>query len=73
MKGSRRNFLGVIASLPLIKYSTLPRRQVRIKRYGKLTNLYVSPEALEDIRNWGVNQIDVSTRKEIFANGWKEI
>ena len=33
---------------------------------GKLTDLYVSPEALEDVRNWGVDQIDEVTRREIY-------
>ena len=33
---------------------------------GKLTDLYVSPEAIEDIRNWGVDQIDEITRNSIF-------
>jgi hypothetical protein len=36
-----------------------------IKR-GKLTDLYVSPEALEDVRNWGLDQIDELTRREIY-------
>lgn len=33
---------------------------------GKLSDLYLSPEALEDIRNWQVDQIDEITRREIF-------
>ena len=33
---------------------------------GKLTDLYVSPESLEDVRNWGVDQIDEVTRREIY-------
>lgn len=33
---------------------------------GKLTDLYVSPEAIEDIRNWNVDQVDETTRREIF-------
>ena len=28
--------------------------------------MYVSPEALEDIRNWGVDQVDEVTRREIY-------
>jgi len=31
-----------------------------------LTDMYVSPEALEDIRNWGVDQVDEVTRREIY-------
>ena len=33
---------------------------------GRLSDLYLSPEALEDIRNWQVDQIDEITRREIF-------
>lgn len=33
---------------------------------GKLTDMYISPEALEDIRNWNVDQLDEVTRREIF-------
>ena len=34
---------------------------------GQLTDLYLSPEALEDIRDWGLDMIDEVTRREIFA------
>lgn len=34
---------------------------------GALTDLYVSPEAMEDIRNWNVDQVDEVTRREIFV------
>jgi hypothetical protein len=34
---------------------------------GMLTDLYVSPEAMEDIRNWGVDQVDEITRREIYV------
>jgi hypothetical protein len=34
---------------------------------GMLTDLYVSPEAMEDIRNWGVDQVDEVTRREIYV------
>lgn len=33
---------------------------------GMLTDLFVSPEAQEDMRNWGVDIIDEITRREIF-------
>ena len=33
---------------------------------GRLTDLYVSPEALEDVRNWGLDQVDEVTRREIY-------
>lgn len=38
-------------------------------RRGKLTDLYVSPEAVEDVRNWGVDQIDEISRHELFISG----
>lgn len=34
---------------------------------GMLTDLYVSPEAMEDIRNWGVDMVDEVTRREIYT------
>ena len=33
---------------------------------GRLTDLFLSPEALEDIRNWGLDQVDEVTRREIY-------
>jgi hypothetical protein len=33
---------------------------------GQLTDLYLSPEGLEDIRNWNVDQVDDATRREIY-------
>lgn len=39
------------------------------KDRGRLTDLFVSPEALEDIRNWGVDEVDEITRREIFLAG----
>ncbi len=36
---------------------------------GMLTDLYVSPEAMEDIRNWGIDQVDETTRREIYTAG----
>jgi len=34
---------------------------------GRLTDIFLSPEALEDIRNWGLDQVDEITRREIFV------
>ena len=34
---------------------------------GRLIDLFVSPEAMEDIRNWNVDQVDEVTRREIFV------
>ncbi|MBY0525595.1 MAG: hypothetical protein K2R98_19475 [Gemmataceae bacterium] len=36
---------------------------------GKLTDLYMSPEALEDIRSWDLSQVDDTTRRQIFIGG----
>jgi len=33
---------------------------------GVLTDLYLSPEALEDIREWDLDEVDDITRREIF-------
>jgi len=34
---------------------------------GKLTDLFTSPEAMEDVRNWNVDQVDPITQREIFV------
>lgn len=33
---------------------------------SKLTDIYMSPEAVEDIRNWGVDLADEFTRRELY-------
>jgi hypothetical protein len=33
---------------------------------GKLTDLYLSPEMTEDMRNWGIDIVDELTRREIY-------
>lgn len=38
-----------------------------VKR-GRLTDMFVSPEAIEDIRNWNIDQVDDQTRREIFLS-----
>jgi hypothetical protein len=35
---------------------------------AKLTDLYMSPEGIEGIRNWGVDIVDEFTRREIFVS-----
>lgn len=35
-------------------------------RKGRMTDLFISLEAKEDIRNWGLDQIDEVTRREFF-------
>jgi len=34
---------------------------------GQLTDLYLSPEGVEDMRNWGVDQLDEVSRREIYV------
>lgn len=34
---------------------------------GKLTDLYLSPEGIEDMRNWGVDQLDEVSRRELHV------
>jgi len=35
---------------------------------GRLTDLYLSPEAMEDIRAWDADEVDEFTRRQIFVN-----
>lgn len=35
---------------------------------GRLTDIFLSPEGLEDIRNWGVDIVDEVTRREIYVS-----
>ena len=55
----------------------LNKMMVGMKRAGRtLTDLYLSPEDLADVREWGVADVDDITRREIFVgaglNGvWK--
>lgn len=39
---------------------------------GQLTDLYMSPEAMEDIRSWDLTQVDDFTRREIYLAGTGE-
>jgi hypothetical protein len=36
---------------------------------SKLTDIYFSPEMLENIRTWGLDQVDEITRREIYTAG----
>ena len=35
---------------------------------GRLTDLYLSPEAVEDVRNWGIDQLDEVSRREVYQS-----
>lgn len=34
---------------------------------GQLTDVYLSPEGVEDMRNWGIDQLDETSRREIYV------
>jgi len=40
---------------------------------GRLTDLYISPEALEDIREWDNTEVDEVTRREILQQGNEDV
>jgi hypothetical protein len=66
----RRNFLqflGVVPLLPLV--GKLPPAKAATTYKSSRYTLLISPEALEDIRNWVVDQIDEKTRREIYCAG----
>ncbi len=35
---------------------------------GRLSDLYLSPEAVEDVRNWGIDQLDEVSRREVYQS-----
>ena len=37
-------------------------------RWRKVSELYIDPRCLEDIRRWGVDEIDEATRREIICS-----
>lgn len=37
-------------------------------RRAALTDMYLSPESIEDVRNWGLDQVDDVTRREIYTS-----
>lgn len=37
-------------------------------RRSRLTDIFMSPENLEDIRHWGLDQVDEVTRREIYTS-----
>lgn len=69
MRVNRRSFIKAAIGLLLPTLAVVP---VATKpTQPRLTELYISPEALEDIRNWEVRQIDEMTKKQIFLHGWE--
>ena len=39
-----------------------------VKR-GSLTDIFMSPEGVEDMRNWGIDQLDEVSRREVYVAG----
>lgn len=35
---------------------------------GRLTDIYLSPEGVEDVRNWGIDQLDEISRREVYQS-----
>lgn len=35
---------------------------------GRLTDVYMSPEGIEDIRNWGIDQLDEVSRRAVYTS-----
>ena len=78
----RRNFLKLLASVPLvvaafIDYKSEAQQSEPSKPPEPMTGnvaftpfelqeLYCSPEAMEDIKNWGVDEVDEKTQKEMM-------
>lgn len=54
---------------PCLGYISFPIEvtiDIKMKPQCGITDTHISPEAFEDIKNWGVDQIDDATRKEIL-------
>jgi len=37
-------------------------------KQGRLTDIFLSPEGVEDVRNWGVDQLDEMSRREVYVS-----
>jgi hypothetical protein len=72
----RRSFIKGLVALALapvaaVASTSTPAKPLdHVVNKGVLKDLYVSPEAMEDIRNWCVDSIDEDARKEILRDGW---
>lgn len=72
----RRNFLKFLGLAPivgLIPISTPTINEEVLVEALKtpLRDCYFSQKMLEDIRNWGIDQVDETTRREIYADSSK--
>jgi hypothetical protein len=57
----------LISLLKVIMRRNAGGNSASVKR-GRLTDVYMSPEGVEDVRNWGVDQLDEVTRREIYTS-----
>ena len=58
----------LIALMKTVMRRTAGGNSTSINR-GQLTDLYLSPESMEDIRSWDLTQVDDFTRREIYLAG----
>jgi len=69
----RRTFLASILALPALKYIPEPHDDWIIKLRQERLELMecsFSKEAMEDIKNWNVDQVDEETRRAILIGGY---
>jgi len=79
----RRNFIKVLAAVPF--FGAALARKCESKEYKSSsfpaafysccidTDLYMSPEAIGDSRNWGIDQLDDVSRREIYVEDVADI
>ena len=65
MKLSRRRLLGVLG-LGLFAGGTVAKVVAEEKKFD-YSEVYCSKEAMEDIMNWNVDQVDEQTKREILS------
>ena len=66
----RRDFLKAVAGalyVAVVPNVGLP--EPILPKPNKLHDIYISKDALEDIRKWGIYQIDDEMREAIYYNG----
>ena len=68
MSLTRRRILKLfgLAPVALTVGPLLPAVPIKAVATGGLIPFYVSDELLADVRNWGADQVDADTRREIY-------
>ena len=56
----------LISLLKVVMRRNAGGNSASVKR-GQLTDVYLSPEGVEDMRNWGIDQLDETSRREIYV------